>query len=344
MWSKGAALLAPGSDFRDILRLALQAGAAAALAAMTMQAIGRGELFLAAISAVLVLQRNRDATLDSAGERVAGAVTGTVIGIAALLLLRPLLADPFPLLIAMVVMGAVAAWKPWLKYGLVAAAGIAVASDQSVWDTATSRTIAIFVGGGIGIAVGFLLLPESALSRARRQLGDTLGWCRRLLDLTLESALDEERALSELHSRFTRSLATVRDTIAAGAVRRASAGRAFSDAVHGCERLWHALIILDRVGETGDGDLALEQEVRERLDRIRADASEALACLAKLRSVPDHDVESLTAACREAHQAFRQGNTDQEEVRSIALIFGLGEVSRNIAEINRAVCAIRAAD
>lgn len=107
--------------------------------------------------------------------------------------------------------------------------------------------------------------------------------------------------------------------------------------------MWHALIILDRVGEAGEGSIALEQEVRERLDGIRADASEALACLSKLRGVPGHDIDSLKAACREAHRAFRDRNSD-EEVRSIALIFGLSEVSRNIAEINEAVCAIRAAD
>lgn len=344
MWTRDAALLAPGSDSRDVLRLALQAGAAAAIAATAMQAIGRGELFLAVISAVLVLQRNRDATLDSAGERVAGAVTGTVVGVLALLLLRPVMPDPLPLLAAMIMMGALAAWKPSLKYGLVAAAGIAVASDQSLWDTTISRTLAIFVGGGIGIAVGFILLAESALSRAKRQLGDTLNCCRRLLDLTLKNALDEEQALSDVHSRFTRSLATVKDTVNAGTLNRAVIGSAFSDAVHGCERLWHALIILDRVGENAEGTVALEQELRERLNRIRANASEALACLAKLRSVPDHDINSLGAACREAHQAFRHGHSDEEEVRGIALIFGLSEVSRNIAEINDAVCAIRAAD
>lgn len=78
------------------------------------------------------------------------------------------------------------------------------------------------MGGAIGIAVGYILLPESALSRAKRQLGDALNWCRRLLDLTLESALDEERALSEVHSRFTRSLATVKDTVDAGTLKHAA--------------------------------------------------------------------------------------------------------------------------
>ena len=333
-------MLAPGSEGRDIARLALQAGAAAALAALAIQAIGRGETFLAVISAVLVLQRNRDATLDSAGQRVAGALLGTLIGAVALLLVGPALPDPIALLFAMVVMGAVAAWKPALRYGLVAAAGVAVASDQSLWDTAVSRTLAIFVGAGIGIVIGFVLLPESALARARRQLGATLALCRKLLDLTLENALDEEQALSDLHSRFSFSIATLRDTVEAGALRRASVGAAFSQAVHGCERLWHALIILDRVGETGKGSVQVEEEVRKRLKSIRADAAEALDCLGKLRPVPDHDLQGLTAACREAHQQVHGGTADgdEEEVRSIALIFGLGEVSRNIAEIN---CAVR---
>ena len=253
-----------------------------------MQALGLAETFLAVISAVLVLQRNRDATLDSAGERVAGALAGTVIGIAALVLAGAL-PDPAPLLLAIVAMGALAAWRPSLRYGLVAAVGIAVASEQSLWDTAVSRTAAIFVGAGIGIAIGFLLLPVSALSRAKRQLAATLQLCRKLLDLTLESALAEEQRLSGLHSRFSRSVATLRDTVQAGALQRASVGAAFSDAVHGCERLSNALIILDRIGETGEGSLQLEQDVRERLNSIRADAAEALTCLANLRPVPEDD-------------------------------------------------------
>lgn len=344
MWSRFGRLLQPGSEPRDFLRLATQTGAAAALTTSAMHVLGRHEVFLAVISAVLVLQRNRDATVDSAGERVAGALAGTAIGLAALLLVGPVLRDPVPLLLAMALMGGLAAWKPSLKYGLVAAAGVAVAPDQALWDTALDRVLAIFVGGGVGIAVGSLLLPETALTRAKRQLGKSLRLCRRLLDQTLESALGNEQALSKTHSRFTRSLATLRDTVDARALKRASAGRPFGDALRGCERLWHALIILDRVGETGEGSIALEQEVRTRLDRIRAAAAEALDCLSRLRAVPGHDIDSLAESCREAHRAFRRGRSDEEEVRGIALIFGLGEVSRNIAELNEAVCAIRAAD
>ena len=306
-----------------------------------MQAIGRGEVFLAVISAVLVLQRNRDATLDSAGERVAGAIIGTLIGIAALLVLEPVLPHPSALVIAMIAMGAVAAWKPTLKYGLVAAAGVAVASDQSLWDTAISRTLAIFVGAGIGIGIGSVLLPESALARARRQLSAALTLCRELLEITLDNALEEEQALSGLHSRFSRSMAILRDTIAAGTLQRAAVGSSLSEAVHGCERLWHALIILDRVGESGDGSVELQHEVRGRLDSIRSDAAEALRCLAELRPVPQHDLQGLASACREAHRQVDRRASTENAVRNIALIFGLGEVSRNISEINDAVRAIR---
>lgn len=328
-------------------RLALQAGAAAGLAVLAMRLAGGGEIFLAVISAVLVLQRNRDATLGSAAGRLTGALTGTLAGMLAIFAARPWLPDPGPLVLAMLIMGGIAARWPGLRYGLVAAAGLAVASDQSAFDTAAARSLAIFVGALAGILVGYAVLPESAGTRARRQLGATLELCRRLLDKAVESALrTPSDELSDLHSRFSASIANLRDTVAAPTLRRTPAGKALAQAVHGCERLWHALIILDRVGESGEEGVAVADEIGERLRGVRSDAADALDCLSRLKEVPADDLRRLADSCREAHAGLSgAGRPEQdEEVRQIALIFGLSEVSRNIAEINRAIGAVREAD
>ncbi|MFN3389442.1 MAG: FUSC family protein, partial [Allosphingosinicella sp.] len=129
---------------RDIARLALQSALAGALAWLAIGWAGTGEAFLAVISAVLVLEPARAQTLKSAGSRIVGTLVGTVIGLVALLAASGV-PDPLPLAAVMLVMGAIVAWKPAWRYGIVAAAGLAIASDGGLIETAEARGIAIFV-------------------------------------------------------------------------------------------------------------------------------------------------------------------------------------------------------
>lgn len=329
---------------RDILRLAIQSATAGTLAYLAIRLTGTGEAFLAVISAAFVLQRNRDATLESAGSRVLATLIGTAIGIAALALPETG-AFPWPLALAMLAMGGLAAWKPSLSYGIVAAAGLAVGAENGFLDAARDRTIAIFLGAGIGIATGWLVWPESAAARARRQIGEALAICRELLEHTLDEALQGERGaerVEEVHSRFARAIATARDTAGSVGAPRHRAGAPYRDLVHRAERLWHALIILGRVGErTGETRLELAQETERRLERIRRATCDALGCAARLERVPPDDLDALEEACTGAWQAARSQSAGENALPNAALIFGLGEVSRNVREIDAAIGAIR---
>lgn len=332
---------------RDIVRLAVQAAVAGTLAFLAVRLTGTGEAFLAVISAVFVLQPNRDATLESAGSRVLATLVGTAVGIAALALARDG-AIPWPLALAMLVMGGLAAWKPSLRYGVVAAAGLAVGSEGGFLETARDRSIAIFLGAGIGIATGWLVWPEGAAARARRQIAEALSICRELLERTLDEALTGEeaenkhKAISRLHSRFAARLATARETAQSIGAPRHRSGAPYRDLVHRTERLWHALIILDRVGErTAETSLDLAGETKRRLDRIRRATCDALACAAAFERIPEQDLEALEEACTGAWSAARREGHSDEALPNAALIFGLGEVSRNVREIDSAIGAIR---
>lgn len=324
----------------DIGRLALQAAVAGAAAYLAIGWIGTGESFLAVISAVLVLQTDREATLQSAGSRIVGTVIGTIVGGIALAV-GGNGAVPYPLAGAMLIMGGLAAYKPQWRYGIVAAAGLAVHSDSGFWETAVNRGTAIFVGSAIGMAAGLLVLPESARARARRQMGEALSLCRELLDTTLSSAIDDgSEARDELHSRFARAISNARDT--AGSIKLLKdKGKLYRLAVHRIERLWHALIILDRANESrSGGSLPLRDETIGHIRKIQSSTCDALQHAERFERVPPDDLEKLQNACREVWQDADVHPDNDDELQAVGLVFGLHEISRNIAEIDQSICAI----
>lgn len=316
--------------------MALQAAVAGTLAHMAVSLTGTSEYFLAVISAVFVLERNPDATLGAAEMRILGAAIGTLVGIGALTLAGGGI-FPWPLAAAMFVMGGLAAWKPKLRYGVIAAAGLAIASEHTFLETAWDRGSAVFLGAAIGLATGFLIWPQSARSRARRQIGTAIGLCRELLEETLSGALGHrDKEVQALHSRFARALAIARDTGQSVRLVRSGARRLLPDLVHCVERLWHALIILDRVGESSDDEGVLVSDgSRDRLGSIRRASSEALACAARFERIPPGDLEELRRACEAARE-------DGSALPNAALVFGLSEISRNLAEIDEAIGQIHA--
>lgn len=327
-----------GAYQRDIARRALQSALAGTLAFVATQVSGTGEAFLAIISAVYVLETNRGQTLRTALSRITGALIGTLIGGVALAVTSAG-AGVWPLALGLFVMGGIAAWKPGWTYGLVAATGLAIGTDLPFWEAAGQRIAAVAIGVGSGILVGFVAWPESTRKRARRQIGEALALCRDLLDETMSSALSRESEdVHDLHTAFNTSIMAAGDT--ARAIRPSRGGQHYRDLVHGIERLWHALIILDRVTETQRGDLPLEEDTLERVKSIQSATCEALKCVARFERVPPEDLEALRTACSDIWNAERIDPDREDELQSIALVFGLGEVSRNMGEIDQTICAI----
>lgn len=329
---------------RDIARLALQSSLAGALAWLAIRWTGTGEAFLAIISAVLVLEPARAQTLNSAGSRVAGTLIGTVVGLAALVAASGVPA-PLPLAAVMLVMGGIVAWKPSLRYGVVAAAGLAVGSDTGLVETAQARGIAIFVGAGVGIAVGALVWPESAGARARRQITAALAACRDLLDATLSAALEAQpEARDELHGRFRTRIQQAAETAASIRVGGGRAAECYGKAVHAVERLWHALIILDRAHEAKGGDtLPMRERTLENIRAIQSRTRDALGHAIAFERTPPGTLDALLEACREIWAEARVDPGDADELQSVGLVFGLSEVGRNMREIDEAIGVLGAA-
>lgn len=323
---------------RDIARLALQSALAAALAWLAVHWAGTGEAFLAVISAVLVLEPARAQTLKSAGDRVVGTLIGTAIGLMALLATSGI-PTPVSLAAVMLVMGGLVAWKPDWRYGVVAAAGLAVASDGTLVDAAQTRGIAIFLGAGVGIAVGALIWPESAGARARRQISAALEACRDLLDETLSAALAAEpEGRDELHGRFRTRIQKASETAQSIRLGRGRIAQCYGEAVHSVERLWHALIILDRAREAKSGEaLRVRDRTLENICTIQSKTCEALSHAIAFERTPPGTLDALATACRDVWVDARIDPGQQDELQGVGLVFGLSEVGRNMREIDEAI-------
>jgi gas vesicle protein len=326
---------------RDIARFAVQSAVASAAAYTAVQFTSTGAAFLAVISAVLVLQANREKTLQSAGSRMAGTLVGTLVGAAALALTNEA-TIALELAAVMFVMGGIAAWKPAWSYGVVAAAGLAVGSDLGFWETALNRGVAIFVGAFVGIAAGLLVWPESARTRARRQMGEALSICRDLLVAALQSTvLGEKEKVGQLHSRFAVAFSEARETASSLKVRGGHSEQLYADVVHRIERLWHALLILDRTMESKNGGLLpVDGDTVDKVKAIQTATCEALECAAQFERIPHEDLEVLKEKCREIWREAAIDTRQDDTLPTVALIFGLSEVSRNMSEIDEAIGAL----
>lgn len=344
MWTDRLPLIPAMGKRRDALRMAIQSALAATGAWTAILLLGTGEAFLGVISAVFVLQTNRDETIGSAESRIMGTVVGTLVGLAALALTLRAPAG-VSLALTMMIMAPLAIYRPGWRYGIVAAAGLAIGSDAGFWETAQNRGLAIFVGAGIGTLVGAVVWPESARARARRRIGEALALCRELLDDSLASAIGErDPGDDNLRARFADTLTAAGEAARSIKIGGAGLEARYEDAVHRIERLWHALVIIDRVTEARSGGrLPFRDETRATIERLRTTTCDALRRAEAIERIDPDDLDALDRGCREVWRDADVDPARDDELQSVALVFGLGEVARNLREIDQAICAIGAA-
>lgn len=323
-------------------RLAVEAAAASVLAVLLVRLAGTGDAYLAVISAVLVLQPDRDQTFATGGSRVVGTVVGSVVGGTALAL-APDGAMLLSLALAMLIMGGIAAAKPAWNYGLVSTAALALDSGQGFVDTAVSRGTAIGVGVLAGVVVGLVIWPESAKGRVQHQLQKALSACSELSQETISAALDRpEQSVSRLHARFRDAISAAAELARSIRLSSSAKKQRLEEAVHRTERLWHALIFLDRVSETRQAErLRLGDETLEEVREIRRASCDALGCLARFEVVPQEDLDGLERRLRDLWGRSKVDPTQSDELEKAALIYGLREVARNVREVNELIPQFR---
>ncbi|WP_299845915.1 FUSC family protein, partial [uncultured Jannaschia sp.] len=230
---------------RQVLRVALQTGAATLAAYLLIDRIAPAHLSWGIISVLFTIGVSSDLTYRNAMGRIAGATIGAFVGLVATYALGgPVILGLIP---AVVVTNMIVTVRPSLRYATVTTAILSLQPMPELADT-IGRMVAIFTGTIIGAAAGFLVWPMRSRRRVELALRDALDDCRELLALIDQGVTtDEHDARDAVHSRFLGHLeaarARVRETRFSSRLR---SGAGLRDAVRGVEALWHALIVLDR--------------------------------------------------------------------------------------------------
>lgn len=146
----------------DMMRQALQSALAATLTYLLMRSLNLQEAFLGILSAVLIIQPSVGGTMGAAFTRLQATLVGSLISLACIWLLPDVWGMTAGLGLSMLVVGGVAGVRPDWTYGAVAAAGIALASEASILETAGTRGAAIAIGAATGVLVSVLVWPDRA--------------------------------------------------------------------------------------------------------------------------------------------------------------------------------------
>ena len=324
--------------WRDPARLGVQTAAAGAGTWFVMQKLGLPHTSWAVISALFVVQPSLDGTFTAAVGRMAGALVGTVVGLATVILFGGQDLTALRLALAAIGVNLVAHFRPNMSYGVVAASVIALEADPQVVGGAAERAIAIMLGAAVGAVAAVAVWPDSARARANRSLRRALATCRDLLGESLQAALGEDS--QDRAATRDRFLVELREARQAGASVRLGRRKrpCVSEAVEGVERLWHALVLIQRALEHEPSrGLTTENELGQSVDEAR---SAACAYLSAIEAHGTNEAvrgpaERLKAAVEAAQAQARQTaeHTPGEAAAIEALVFGLGEVRRSLDDL-----------
>lgn len=321
---------------RDAARTSLQSAAAGGATWLVMTRLALPHESWAIISALYVVSQSTDGTWRSAIARVAGTLAGTAIGAASVWLLGGEDTTALRVALAALAASAMTSFRPGWRFGIVAATIVALEQGEVAAGGTLDRVLAILVGTTTGLLAAFLVWPESAVRRARRAIAQALRSCNELLDAGLDIAMGAHGELADIHRRFLRQAAIAR--AAAGSVRRGGQRQALCRQVETLERLWHMLIVIDRLA-TQDWGLAAErsEQLSRVLPAVRRQAAQALDDMQDpSKTAPDldaldHSVEEIARLAR-GDDGGREDGGDPSALGALA--FALVETCKHLRELH----------
>lgn len=334
---------------RDAVRYGLQAAIAATGAYALQRSAGVQNALLAIISSLFVLRSNSDETVSKGLARLAATAVGSAISIGRLLTLG-FRSVWLSLAIVAGLMGAIIAYKPGGTYEFVVGVSLVIGSDGPIWEPAIDQAIAIAIGAVIGIAVSLIVWPEPASTLARRALKPALDASCAMLSATITKAADSEGVEDrrEDRRRYAKAISDAR--AAASSIRISSDKKALrhSDRVDPTDRLWNALVILNRVSERqGTEHLAVEAEARDSIQDLGDHAGDALAKLKELEPLNAYFRDPIEQSCGRARDAVTNQvgseRLGEDQVEQLAFLFGIAEVSSNLRVVDDAPKELQAA-
>lgn len=313
----------------DAARFALQSAIAASAAFAAVHWTGLGEEFLTVISAVFVVQPSVGGTASTGWNRIFATILGTIVGFALLYLLPTAWGTMIAIGVSMLVVNLIAAFNIDWRYGVIAAAAMALGAESQTFDIALDRGIAIALGAGVGLAVSLIVWPDTALSRTRRHIHSAIqSAARRLEDIVNKAAADDAEPDETPRYAFHRNLDSARETAERLSDRNARPVKAVINAV---ETLYNSVLVINR-SVTSEDDAPLSgSPLADEIARVRDIGTRAICALIDASCDADKAITDYKDCIDEVHRNLqRHDPVDDERVRRAALIFGLYEVYRSL--------------
>lgn len=317
---------------RDAARLAVQSAAAGAGALLAMRSVDLPEEFLGVLSAVLVVQPSVGNTIGAGRDRVVATLVGSGLGLACLAAVPGGLGTAAVLAVVLLVINGIAGLQPEWRYGVVAAIALALGSGEDLWQTAQDRGLAIVVGSLIGIAVSFVVWPDTAKARFGRHMRSALESIDKRLDAAVASATEEdhdggEDARKQFHEEID-------------GARQAAAGLVYTDAapyqrkIEAVIGLYNSVLFVNRVAEETSDATAGSAELDQAVCAIRETACGMVRRIAEgdaERGRLEAGVNELRSTLQEARDVVARRRAADGQARAHvmanAMVFALGEVT-----------------
>ncbi|MEL6297227.1 MAG: FUSC family protein [Pseudomonadota bacterium] len=319
------------------LHLAVQSAAAVAITFVVMRTLGMSEMFVGALSAVLVIQPSVGNTLSAAIDRALATFVGSVIGVLTIFAIPFGYGTAVSLAITMFVINLAAGFRPDWRYGVVAGVAIALGAESNAIDTALDRFLAIMLGGGIGVAVALLVWPETASRRTGRKLRTALHACADLLSGKISKAAgvagDEDT--DDARQRYTSAISEART--AADGVQLADSSP-LEQRIDQVEKLYTSIVLIERIGDASkDSSVADHEDLQNALTDFRETACDVIKSIAEDAERDDGAFDALQSKLDQARGSVRQDSDDRfGSMLDNALAFALGEIALSLENLKNA--------
>ena len=321
------------NEARDAARMGIQSAVAAAAMFALMQFFSLPEKFVGILSAVLVVQPNLGNTIMQARDRFIATIVGSAIGVACLIALPSGYGTAAALAISMLVLNAIASFRPGWRYGVVAAVALSLGSDSDIVQTTIDRGLAIGIGALLGTLVSLIVWPESATKRAKRQMSLALKAAAERHDMAVSRVENEaEEEASETRRKFHSHLEQARSAAEGILFGEEKNVRSRIDKI---EKLYNSVLFLNRAAEElSDSDTNIE-DIRDDVATIQDDSLDVIRALSE-GELTGHEpkLENIRDALLSARGTVAVDNDNSTDfIFRSAYVFALGEVWDSLHEL-----------
>ena len=315
---------------RDATRLALQSSLSAAVTFFIIRTFGLPEMFLALLSAVLVVEPSIGNSINHAKGRILATIVGSLIGFAFVSIIPYGYGTILSLVVTMFVMNAVASFKPSWRYGVVASVAISLGSEKDALQISIDRLIAIGIGIVVGLLVTAVIWPEKSSSRAGKHLRNALNEaCNRFKIAFGNTRSEENEDASEVADNFHTSLGNAKE--AAKSIRFGDKNK-IRKLIDATEKLYNSILIVHRVAESTDTTLLNKGDDSKRnAAELNEKTCEIINSLINKEMVEDEKMEEFAKLTKQIKNNVLNNRDDQKGgVFEYALIFGIEEIHESL--------------